>query len=245
MKKVLIIGAASAIASETEKMFAKDETALFLVDLSMGRLEAVRDDILARNKTKIHLRELNVKEFDKHEEVFNEAVETLGGLDAVLIAHGVLTNQEKAQEDVHLAMSDFAINGTSVISFASIAANYFEKKKNGCIAAISSVAGDRGRQSNYIYGAAKGAISIFFQGLRNRLAASNVSVVTIKPGFVDTPMTAHLPKNPLYSSAETVGKAIYKAMKAGKDDVYVPGFWKLIMLIIKLIPEFIFKKLKL
>ena len=245
MKKIVIIGAASAIASHTAKSFARDEAHLFLVDISMGRLEAVRDDIMARHKTKIDLFEMNVNDFDKHQEMLDTAVETMNGLDAVLIAHGTLPNQEDAQKDINIALREVSTNGTSVISIASLAANYFEEKGNGCIAVISSVAGDRGRQSNYIYGTAKGMVSIFLQGLRNRLSKKNIPVVTIKPGFVDTPMTAHLPKNPLYASPESVGQAIYKAMKSGKDIAYVPGYWKLIMMIIKMIPEFIFKKLSL
>ena len=128
---------------------------------------------------------------------------------------------------------------------ASIAANYFEKEKKGCIAVISSVAGDRGRQSNYIYGAAKGGVTTFLQGLRNRLSPSGVSVVTIKPGMVDTPMTAHLPKSPLFAKPSDVGKGIYKAMLAGKDIAYLPVYWKLIMFVIKIIPEGIFKKMRL
>jgi decaprenylphospho-beta-D-erythro-pentofuranosid-2-ulose 2-reductase len=245
MKKILIIGGASAIATETAKFFAKDGASLFLVDINPGRLEAVKDDINTFYPTTIHTFALNVNEFERHKEMFDIAVETLGGLDAVLIAHGTLPDQEKIKKNNLDIIREFNTNCVSVISIASIAANYFEEKKAGCIAAISSVAGDRGRQSNYIYGSAKGGISIFFQGLRNRLSSSNVSVVTIKPGFVDTPMTANMPKNPLYSSPVKIGKGIYDAMKAGKDIVYLPGFWRCIMMIIKMIPEGIFKKLKL
>ncbi len=245
MKKVLIIGGASAIASEAAKLFARDGAHLFLADISLGRLEAVRDDIQANYKTKIDLFEINVNDYDRHDELFSSAIQSMNGIDAVLIAHGTLPDQAKAQADRHLALREFSTNGTSVISFATIAANYFEEKKLGCIAVISSVAGDRGRQSNYIYGAAKGAVSLFMQGLRNRLSKSGISVVTIKPGFVDTPMTAHLDKNPLYASPQKIGSIIHNAMKAGKSIVYAPGYWRCIMLIIKHIPEAIFKKLSL
>ncbi|MGA2297617.1 MAG: SDR family oxidoreductase [FCB group bacterium] len=245
MKNILIIGAASAIAQETAKCFAKDDAHLFLVDISLGRLEAVRDDILARDKINIELDVLDVNDFDKHNIIFQKAVETLGGLDAILIAHGTLPDQIKTQENPELIRKEFITNGLSVISLASIAANYFEQQGKGCIAVISSVAGDRGRQSNYIYGSAKGAVSIFLQGLRNRLAPKGVNVLTIKPGMVDTPMTAHLPKSPLFAKPSLVGRGIYNAMKEGKDVVYLPGYWRLIMFIIKLIPEAIFKKMKL
>ena len=127
----------------------------------------------------------------------------------------------------------------------TILANYFEEKKDGCIAVISSVAGDRGRQSNYLYGSAKGAVSIFLQGLRNRLSKSNVHILTIKPGLVDSPMTAHLPKNFLYSKPAVIANGIYSAIENKKDIVYLPKFWWLILTILKLIPESIFKKLSL
>ncbi len=245
MKKIFIFGAVSAIAQETAKLFARDGEHLFLVDMNLERLKAVRDDILARFKTKIDIYEMNALDFDKHRELFDRAIQTLGGLDYVLIAHGTLPDQQRTQEEPESIIREFNINCVSVISLASIAANYFEKQKQGCIAVISSVAGDRGRQSNYIYGAAKGGVTTFLQGLRNRLAPSGVSVVTIKPGMVDTPMTALLPKNPLFAKPSVVGKGIYKAMLSGKDIAYLPGYWRLIMLIIRMIPEGIFKKLKL
>ncbi len=241
----MIFGAASAIASEAAKLFAKDQAHLFLADLKAGRLEIVRQDILARHETKIDIYECDANDFGKHTELFDKAVEAMGGLDAVLIAHGTLPDQVKTQASAELTLKEFSTNGMSVISLLTFAANYFEDKKDGVIAVISSVAGDRGRQSNYIYGAAKGAVSIFTQGLRNRLAKSNVAVVTVKPGFVDTPMTAHLDKNPLYSTPGKIGRIIYDAMKSRKDVVYAPGFWKLVMWAIKMIPEKIFKKLSL
>jgi short-subunit dehydrogenase len=173
------------------------------------------------------------------------AIETLGGLDAALIAHGTLGSQESSQQSVEFMLKELNTNFLSVVSLLTLLANHFEQQRRGCIAVISSVAGDRGRQSNYVYGTAKGAISIFLQGLRSRLAKSGVAVVTIKPGLVDTPMTASLKKNFLYTDPQTVGKAIHLAMKKGKSVVYVPWFWRPIMLIIIHIPEFIYKKLSL
>ena len=246
MKKILIIGAASAIATETAKSFAKDGAKLFLVDINSERLNSVAKHIKVwAPNSEILNSPLDVNSFDKHCEVFENAVSALNGLDAILIAHGTLPDQKKTQEDVNLIIKEFNTNGLSVISLASIAANYFEKQKKGCIAAISSVAGDRGRQSNYIYGAAKGSIAIYFQGLRNRLFPSGVTVLTIKPGFVDTPMTAHLTKNPLFASAESVGRGIYDSMISGKDIAYIPSYWRIILTVVKLIPEKIFKRLKL
>ena len=127
----------------------------------------------------------------------------------------------------------------------TLLANQCETQQHGCLAVISSVAGERGRQSNYIYGAAKGGLNLFLQGLRNRLTQAGVTVITIKPGFVDTPMTTAFPKNALFASAETVGAGVYRAIMKKKDIAYVPSFWRWIMLIIRLIPERVFKRLAL
>jgi short-subunit dehydrogenase len=136
-------------------------------------------------------------------------------------------------------------NCISVISLLTHLANYFEKQRSGCVAVITSVAGDRGRQSNYVYGAAKGAVNIFLQGMRNRLSKVGVTVLTIKPGLVDTPMTAGLPKNFLFADPAVVGTRIFNAIMRGKEIVYVPWFWRWIMLIIRTIPESVFKRMKL
>ncbi len=143
------------------------------------------------------------------------------------------------------ALYSLETNAISVISLLTIGANYFEQQRKGCIAVISSVAGDRGRPSNYVYGTAKAAINAFMQGLRACMAKSGVAVVTIKPGYVDTPMTAPYKKNPLYASARAVGEGTYAAMMHGKDVVYLPWFWRPIMLLVCAIPERIFKRLSL
>ncbi len=245
MKKVIVFGGASAIATEIEKLFAAEGAELCLLDTKMSRLQAVRDDILARYKTRIELIEFNALDFDNHNQALHQAVETLGGVDIVLVAYGTLPNQEKAQNDIKYAIEHFNINATSIISLSSVVADYFENKGSGTLAVISSVAGDRGRKSNYLYGSAKGAISIFLQGLRNRLSSKNVSVITIKPGIVDTPMTAHLPKNFLFAKVDVVARSIFEGINAQKDIIYVPGYWRLIMCVIKHIPETIFKRLNL
>lgn len=245
MKKILIIGACSAIAQETSKLFVKDGNSLFLADINEAGLEIVKKDLLVLNQTEIHTSFFDVTDFSKHNELIEKAISSLNGLDLVFIAHGTLPNQEAVQKDVNLALKEFTINATSIISLCTILANYFEEKKDGCIAVISSVAGDRGRQSNYLYGSAKGAVSLFLQGMRNRLSKSNVHILTIKPGLVDSPMTAHLPKNFLYSKPAVIANGIYSAIENKKDIVYLPKFWWLILTILKLIPESIFKKLSL
>ncbi|MFP4369309.1 MAG: SDR family oxidoreductase [Candidatus Kapaibacterium sp.] len=245
MKKVLILGGASAIAHQTAKGFANEGVKLMLADLNLGRLEAVRDDILSFYKCDIQLKEFDAAQFDTHKAFIDECIHELGGLDMVLIAYGTLPDQELMEKDNLAAVREFNLNATSIISLSTIIANYFEEKCDGTLAVISSVAGDRGRKSNYLYGAAKGAITRFLQGLRNRLDRKGVKIVTIKPGMVDTPMTAHMPKGFLFSDSKIVGKQIYNAMNEGKDIVFVPGHWRFIMWIIIHIPEFIFKKLDL
>ena len=152
---------------------------------------------------------------------------------------------KKRAKKTALVEKEMTTNFLSVVSIVTPLANKMAEKKAGTIGVISSVAGLRGRKSNYIYGAAKGGLNVYLQGLRNRLTDDGVAVVTILPGFVDTPMTAHIEKGPLFASASTVGKGIHKALLAKKNVVYLPFFWQWIMLIIRLIPEPIFKKLSL
>lgn len=246
MKKILVFGASSKLAQVTIKHFKSDGTELFLSGSDEMKLKTVSDELTTLNPNiKTHLFQLNALEFDRHQELFDKAIDSMGEIDCVFIAHGTLPNQEEVQKSASESIKEFHINCTSFISLCSIAGNYFESKNKGTIAVIASVAGDRGRQSNYIYGSAKGAVALFLQGLRNRLFKSNVNVVTIKPGMVETPMTAHMPKGLLFAKPEPVGKAIYKAIISGKDVAYIPGFWKLIMFIIRNIPEGVFKKLSL
>ena len=146
---------------------------------------------------------------------------------------------------IPVTLQEFQINLVSVVSLLTLLANYFEKQGKGCIAVISSVAGDRGRQSNYIYGAAKGGLTIFLQGLRNRLSKAGVCVLTIKPGFVITPMTENFKKGFLWAQPQQVAKAIVSAIRRRKNVIYVPWFWRWIMLVIRNIPENVFKRMSL
>lgn len=241
----MIVGATSAIAHETAKYFAKDGAEFFLVARSAQKLADISNDLKVRGAQRIETYVLDVIELERHQEMIEKAIATLDGLDMVLIAHGTLGDQQKCQRSVAETLNEFTINCTSVISLLTILADYFEQQKRGCIAVISSVAGDRGRQSNYVYGAAKGALSVFLQGLRNRLSKSGVAVVTVKPGLIDTPMTAAVKKGLLAASAKGVGEGIYRAMKSRKEVVYLPWFWRPIMLIVRTIPEPVFKRLSM
>lgn len=243
--KLLILGATSAIAHETAKCFARDGAELLLVARSPEKLEAVANDLKVRGAKRVDTYVLDLTELERHQDMFDAALNTLETVDMLLIAHGTLGDQKLCEESVVETMKELVNNCTSVISLLTISANYFERQKRGCIAVITSVAGDRGRQSNYVYGTAKAAVSTFLQGLRSRLYKAGVAVLTIKPGFVDTPMTASHKKNILFASARTVGEGIYKAMLQRKDVVYLPWFWRLILFVVNIIPERMFKRLSL
>lgn len=243
--KILIIGAASAIAQETSKIFAREGASLYLVCRNRERLAALQSDLLVRGARQVDGMAVDLCDLPRHPQIVRCAIDSMKGLDAVLIAHGLLPDQTRCERDINQTLEAFTINTLSVISLLTLLANYFEEQQHGCIAVISSVAGDRGRQSNYVYGASKGAVSIFLDGLRNRLFKSHVSVVTIKPGFVDTPMTAHLPQNALFASAKMVGRRIYDAISRSESVVYVPWFWRPIMTILRHVPEPLFQRLRL
>lgn len=248
LKRVVIFGATSAIAEQVARQLVSQGASLFCVGRNSDKLAAIVNDLKVRASTgqKIESFCLDLGDIKQHESIIEYAQQSLGEIDAVLIAHGTLPKQNECEHSVELTLKEIETNALSVIGLLTLLGNYFEIKQKGVIAVISSVAGDRGRQSNYVYGAAKGMVSLFLQGLRNRLAKVNVDVVTIKPGFVDTPMTAGFEKSGfLWSKPEKIAQGIVKAMHKGKNEVYLPGFWWGIMLIIKHIPERIFKRLSL
>jgi short-subunit dehydrogenase len=155
----------------------------------------------------------------------------------VLNAHGTLPDQRGIDTDAIAQVDAFELNATSVIALAAHFANVLERNRKGTLAVIGSVAGDRGRRSNYVYGAAKAAIHAYCVGLRGRLAEAGVHVVVIKPGWVDTPMTSAIKKNPLFASAASVAKGIERAIASGRGVVYLPGYWRWISLIVQLLPS--------
>ncbi|MEI2772105.1 MAG: SDR family oxidoreductase [Candidatus Competibacter sp.] len=245
MRKVLIVGATSAIAEAVARLLAAQGDLLYLVGRRAEALEAIAADLRVRGAARVQTEAMDANAIERHAALLDHADVALGGLDTVLIAHGTLSDQAACQQSVALTFQELHTNALSVIALLTLIANHFEAQRVGTIAVISSVAGDRGRQSNYVYGTAKAAVSTFLSGLRQRLYKSGVQVVTIKPGFVDTPMTRDFSKGLLWAKPERVARDIVRAMENGKDVVYTPGFWWAIMQLIKSIPEFVFRRLSL
>ena len=245
MKKVLVIGATSAIAQAVSRWLAGEGAAFFLIARDEQKLAAVRDDLLARGAAETGSAVMDVLAYEKHENVVAQAWATLEGFDLVLVAHGSLPDQKACEQSGALTRAEFEVNATAAISLITSVCSYLEQRKTGHLVVVSSVAGDRGRQSNYVYGAAKGALTLFLQGLRSRLHGTGVKVITVKPGFVDTPMTEAFEKGLLWVKPERVARDIIAAIEHGRDVVYTPWFWRWIMLVIKLVPESLFKRMSL
>jgi decaprenylphospho-beta-D-erythro-pentofuranosid-2-ulose 2-reductase len=245
MRKVLIIGATSAIAEAAARVWVQRGDHVCLVARNEARLSAIAADLKVRGGVGVHVYVMDANHIDQHEAMIEAASLAMNGLDTVLIAHGTLSDQMACQQSVDLTLQEIQTNALSVISLLTHLGNRFEQQGFGSIAVISSVAGDRGRQSNYVYGSAKAMVTTFTSGLRQRLYAKGVSVVTIKPGFVDTPMTAAFKKGLLWAKPEQVATAIVAATERGAGEYYLPRFWWAIMMIIKNIPEILFKRLLL
>jgi short-subunit dehydrogenase len=245
MPNILIIGATSAMAQAVARRFAAEGASLFLVARHADKLHAVAEDMRVRGAPTVDTAVMDALDYAQHLAVIQRMVERQGHMDVALIAHGTLPDQKACEASFEHTRREFETNALSVMLLLTHLANYFEREQRGTIAVIASVAGDRGRQSNYVYGAAKGAVSLFMQGLRNRLAPAGVHVLTIKPGFVDTPMTSEFEKGILWAQPDQVARDIQRAIEKKKDIAYVPPFWRYIMLVIGAIPEFIFKRLRL
>ena len=241
---VLILGATSAIARGTAAAFAARGDNLYLASRDLDELKRIAADLHVRYGVMVHYGLFDAEATATHAAFFQNVIQEMHELSGVVLAFGLLGDQQAAR-DFNVAERIIASNFTGAVSILSICANHFEPLKRGFIIGISSVAGDRGRQSNYVYGAAKGALSLYLQGLRNRLFASGVRVITIKPGFVDTAMTFGLPGLFLVALPQEIGKQIVQTLSKSADVVYLPCFWRYIMLIIKHIPEPIFKRMKM
>ena len=245
LERIVIFGATSAIAQATARRLARRGARLHLVARDAAKLEAVRADLAARGSPGVTVAVADLDDLARHDALVDAAESALGSIDAAIIAQGTLPDQKACQDDFTLTCAQWRTNFIAPASLAAALANRFEARGAGTIVAISSVAGDRGRASNYVYGTAKGALSIFLQGMRARLHAKAIRVVDVKPGFVDTPMTAAFRKGPLWAAPDTIAAGIMKAMDRGTPEVYLPWFWRPIMFAIRHIPERIFVRLKL
>lgn len=243
MSYVLIIGAKSDIAKEVARVYAKNGYNLYLASRRSNELQKFQTDLKIRSNIDVEIREFDITDFNSHEEFFDNLDPKPFG---TIIASGYMTEQKECEIDLTKTINTINVNYTGAVSILNIVANECEKRKSGFIVGISSVAGDRGRKANYIYGSSKAAFSTYLSGLRNRLFESNVNVLTVKPGFVYTKMTDHLDLPiKLTAQSKDVAKDIYSAQKNGKNILYTKGIWRIIMLIIKHIPEWQFKKMSI
>jgi len=243
-KTILILGASSAIAQATARQLANTQTHFLLVGRDEERLKAIANDLEQRTKCKAGYYATELVDTSQHAQLLDHAVKVLGTkIDCTLIAYGTLPDQSSTQDDPKATLESFQVNFNSPASLLTHLATHYQQQQSGTIAVITSVAADRGRKTLYTYGAAKSALSAFTDGIRGRLLPHNVQVLNIKPGVIDTPMTAHIQKGLLASTPEKVAGDIQKAIQKGKDILYTPRRWQLIMFIIRHIPERIFKKL--
>ena len=243
MQTVLVLGATSDIAVAIAKKFASQKYNIQLAARDVSQLQAIKSDIEIRYGVACQNYAFDALLFNTHKTFF-ESLDPKP--DITICVFGIMDEEDDAFNSWELTERMISTNYTGAVSILNIAAKYYIAQKNGTIIGISSVAGERGRASRMVYGSSKAAFTAYLGGLRNMCFADNVHVMTVKPGFVFTRMTAHMtPKKPLTAQPEEVADVVYKAFEKKKNVVYVKWFWRYIMLIIKLIPEFQFKKMKL
>lgn len=246
MKRILIIGATSAIAQACARLWAAQGAAFFLVARSTERLQQTAADLQARGASAVTVQVMDADNFAAHQGMLEACKASLQQVDIALVAHGTLPDQRACEADTQLALREFSTNGLSVLALLNELGVLFERQRCGTLAVLSSVAGDRGRPSNYLYGSAKAAVSTYCSGLRARLFKVGVQVVDIRPGFIDTPMTQGLALPALLLvTPEQVAPRMLRGIERGTAVLYAPGFWALIMLVIKAIPQPLFKRLNL
>jgi short-subunit dehydrogenase len=243
LSTTLILGASSDVALACARQLASAKSNLILAGRDIESLSIISNDLRIRYQVEVKAFQFDALAFESHEQFYRD-IETKP--DVTICVFGLLGDQAESEKSWNASQRVIESNYTGAVSILNVIANDYEKRKTGVIVGISSVAGERGRQSNYIYGSAKAGFTAYLSGLRNRMFKSGVHVVTVKPGFIDTRMTAglKLPK-PITAKPDQVAKAILRSIKKKKNIVYTLPIWQLIMMIIKNIPEGIFKKLKL
>lgn len=244
-KKILVLGATSGIAEATCRIWAQQGAHLFLIGRNGEKVAAVAADLKTRGAGYVDTAVADLDDTDKHPALLAHAVNSLTGMDIAYLAHGVLGDQADAEKNFEVAAQILHTNLTSPVSLLTWLANYCVQRHAGTLAVLSSVAGDRGRKSNYVYGASKAGLSAFLGGLRNRVDRDGVTVLTIKPGPVRTGMTSAMKGSEKFADVDQVAATIVKTIDARRDVLYVPFKWQPIMFVIRNIPERVFKKLNL
>jgi decaprenylphospho-beta-D-erythro-pentofuranosid-2-ulose 2-reductase len=244
-RKILVLGATSGIAEATCRIWAAQGASLFLVARNPEKLAAVAADLKVRGASYVDTAVADLDDTDKHAELLAHAVNSLTGMDIAYLAHGILGDQIEAERDFNSAAQIIHTNFMAPVSLLTWLANFCVQRHAGTLAVISSVAGDRGRKSNYLYGSSKAGLSAFLGGLRNRVDREGVTVLNIKPGPTRTAMTVGMPKSEKFADVDSVAESIVSAIDKHRDVLYVPFQWQPIMFIIRNIPERIFKKLNL
>jgi decaprenylphospho-beta-D-erythro-pentofuranosid-2-ulose 2-reductase len=246
-KKIVIVGATSAMAVHCARLWVQDQSvSLVLVGRALARLERVVQDLKVRSpNSEVHAIAMSFVDPVAIQQLAND-IAAKGAVDIALIAHGSLGDQTESQTDLQRCQQELEVNGISPVLFAEAFAQTMALANQGTLAVIGSVAGDRGRKSNYVYGAAKGLVARYVQGLQHRFAGTRVSVVLLKPGPTETPMTAALTAQGVkMASVQVVAQGIVAAIEQKKLVAYVPGKWWVIMMVIRHLPSFIFNKLNI
>lgn len=244
-RKVLVLGATSGIAEATARIWAREGANLFLVGRNAERVNAVAADLRVRGAAYVDVAISDLDDIDQHADLLARAITSLGGLDVAYLAVGILGEQPRAEQDTEHALHILHTNFTAPVSLLTWLANFCVKQGFGTLAVLSSVAGERGRKSNYVYGSSKAGLTAFLAGLRNRVDREGVHVLTIKPGPVKTSMTAGMKGSEKFADPDKVAREIAKAVDSGRDVLYTPFQWAPIMFVIRAIPERVFKKLNL
>ncbi len=241
-ERVLILGATSAIAGELARLHAARGDRLHLVGRDVAKLRALAARLEAGAAPRITWAQADLAKLDGCAQVIDESIAALGGLDRALILHGLLGDQLESERKLEVAEEILRVNLLSPIALVIPLANRLEQLRAGRLCVVTSVAGDRGRPRNYTYGAAKGGLNLYLQGVRSRLYGTGARITTIRLGPVDTPMTASHEKNAVFTTAPKAAAAILRAVDRGAREAYVPGFWRLVMLVVRSLPEAIFQR---
>jgi decaprenylphospho-beta-D-erythro-pentofuranosid-2-ulose 2-reductase len=245
VEKIIVLGATSEIAQQVQRILAHQQIKMLLVARSADRLQSVASDLRVRGARHVIEYTADLADVSQHPQLLTFVSEHFRDFDCVLLAYGSMHAQEKCRHSVELSLHEWETNFVSAAALLTLFAEVLEQRGAGSIAVITSVAGDRGRSSNYVYGAAKGALNIFLQGLRGRLYHSKVRVLTIKPGPVRTPMTSGMPQGKMFADPASVAQDICHALGTSKEVLYTPSYWRYVMAVLKIVPERVFKRLSI